>query len=152
MLLWRISNYATLDGRGGLLASARWHTRGRPITYLAASPAGALVEALVHLELVIDELPDTYKLLKAECPDDIGTLAADAALLADDWRSNELVTRSIGDEWLAQQRSALLSVPSAILPETSNLLLHPGHPDAAKVRVVWHRAFRYDPRLLRRLM
>jgi RES domain-containing protein len=146
MLLWRISNYATLDGQGGLLASARWHTRGRPVVYLAATPAGALVEALVHLELGIDELPQTYKLLKAECPDNIGMLAADEALLPDDWRSKELVTRSMGDEWLAQQRSALLSVPSAILPETSNLLLNPGHPDAAQVRVVWHRAFRYDPR------
>src|SRR2546429_6312150 len=35
MILWRISNHTTLDGRGGLYASGRWHTEGRPIVYLS---------------------------------------------------------------------------------------------------------------------
>ena len=150
MLLWRISNYATLDGQGGLLASARWHTRGRPVVYLAATPAGALVEALVHLELGVDELPETYKLLKAECPDNVSVLPVEEASLPEDWRSDELVTRSVGDAWLAQGRSALLSAPSAVLPETLNFLLNPRHLQAAKARIVWHREFRYDPRLFRK--
>ena len=71
MLLWRISNYATLEGAGGLLASARWHTQGRSIVYLGETPAGALTEALVHLELDLADLPKTYKLLKAEAPEDL---------------------------------------------------------------------------------
>ena len=64
MFLWRISNHAALDGRGGLLAGARWHMAGQPIVYLAESPAGSLLEVLVHLELDLDNLPKSFKLSK----------------------------------------------------------------------------------------
>src|SRR5690242_21094749 len=85
MLLWRISNHATLEGEGGLLASARWHTQGHPILYLAETPAGALVEVLVHLELDPAHLPRSYQLLKAEAPDDTSLRAIGKSELAEDW-------------------------------------------------------------------
>jgi RES domain-containing protein len=147
VLLWRISNHDTLDGRGGLLASARWHTRGRPIGYLATTPAGALVEALVHLELKPNQLPKSYRLLKAEAPNDLPMMHFSA--LTDDWRQNETASRTLGDEWLAQNQTALLEVPSAILPETLNVLLNPLHPDAARVSVLWHEAYPFDQRLFK---
>jgi len=147
VFLWRISNHETLDGRGGLLASARWHTRGRPIVYLATTPAGALVEALVHLELKPDQLPKSYQLMKAEAPDDLPKMHFSA--LSEDWRHNETASRTLGDEWLAQNQTALLEVPSAILPETFNLLLNPLQPDAARVRVLWHEAYPFDERLFK---
>jgi RES domain-containing protein len=149
MILWRISNYETLDGRGGLFASARWHSRGRPIVYLANSAAGALVEVLVHLELDPARLPRSYTLLKADAADDVSVQRLDAALLAQNWRDDSTITRNVGDEWLAAGKSALLEVPSAILPETVNFLLNPLHPDAAKVRVLWHEAYPYDRRLFK---
>src|SRR2546430_13738089 len=71
MILWRISNHTTLDGRGGLYASGRWHTEGRPIVYLSEKPPGALVEVLVHLELDPAHFPRSYRLLKAEAPEDL---------------------------------------------------------------------------------
>ncbi|HLW85746.1 MAG TPA: RES family NAD+ phosphorylase [Candidatus Sulfotelmatobacter sp.] len=147
MFLWRISNHDTLDGRGGLIASARWHTRGRPVVYLAATPAGALVEALVHLELRPDKLPASYRLLKAEAPDDLSRMRFSA--LTEDWRENETASRTLGDEWLARAQTALLEVPSAVLPETMNVLLNPAHPEAARVRVVWHEAYPFDRRLFK---
>jgi hypothetical protein len=36
-----------------------------------------------------------------------------------------VATRTIDDEWLVSRHSLLLRVPSAILPETSNILLNP---------------------------
>lgn len=147
MFLWRISNRETLNGRGGLIASARWHTRGRPVVYLASTPAGAMVEALVHLELKPSRLPASYKLLKAEAPDDLSKMRFSA--LTEDWRQNQTASRSLGDEWLARAQTALLEVPSAILPETFNLLLNPSHPDAAKISVLWHEAYPFDERLFR---
>ena len=62
MDLWRLTEFPTLDGEGGRLYSARWHTAGSPIVYLAASPPGALIEILVHLELDENELPPSYRL------------------------------------------------------------------------------------------
>lgn len=148
MLLWRISNYASLDGEGGLIASARWHTRGHPVLYLAQTPAGALVEVLVHLELDPAHLPKSYKLLKAEAPDEILVGTVGKTDLPDDWTNNLLATRTLGDKWLRSRATALLRVPSAIVPETFNLLLNPRHPDAGRLRVVSHRDYPWDKRLL----
>jgi RES domain-containing protein len=149
MFLWRISNHEALDGRGGLLASARWHTQGRPIAYLAGSPAGALVEVLVNLELDAARLPGSYTLLKAEAPDDIQVRRIEPGSLPQGWAGDVAISRSMGDEWLAGGESALLEVPSAILPETFNVLLNPHHPDAARIRVVRLQAYPYDRRFFK---
>jgi RES domain-containing protein len=147
MILWRISNHANLDGKGGLLASARWHSQGREIVYLAESPAGALTEALVHLELDSADLPSSYKLLKSEAPDGISIISVQQSDLAETWGEDLIITRTIGDEWLASNNSALLKVPSAIIPETYNFLLNPNHPQAAEVKVLSHVEYPWDHRL-----
>src|SRR5690348_2598598 len=100
MFLWRISNYATLNGQGGLTASARWRSAGRPIVYLSDSPAAALLEKLVHLELSPTRLPKAYQLLKAEAPDDVAVRVVTAADLPTNWIADEITTQTLGDEWL----------------------------------------------------
>jgi RES domain-containing protein len=149
VFLWRISNHSTLDGRWGLHASARWHSQGHAIVYLAASPDGALVEVLVHLELDPQRFPASYKMLKAEAPDETQPHRLNGAALPDNWRDDLVLTRSLGDQWLIAGQSALLEVPSAILPETFNLLLNPRHPDAQRVAVLWHQPFPYDRRFFK---
>ncbi len=149
MFLWRISSHATLDGRGGLIASARWHTEGRPIVYLAETPAGALLEALVYLELDPAHLPQSYGLLKVEAPDDLLTKTVAAGALPRNWITDQIATRTIGDEWLSSRSTALLRIPSAIVPETSNVLLNPEHADANRVQALWHADYPWDERLLK---
>jgi RES domain-containing protein len=94
VLLWRISNHEGLDGRGGLSASARWHTQGRPIVYFAASPAGALVEVLVNLELDPRRLPRTYGLLKAEAANEVRLQRLEVESLPENWREDSTVSRN----------------------------------------------------------
>jgi RES domain-containing protein len=149
MVLWRISNYANLSGIGGLEASARWHTAGRPIVYLAENPSSALLEVLVHLEIDEDHRPDTYQLLKVEAPDDIATESVDVTALASDWKLMEATTAQIGDTWLERSATALLRVPSAITPETYNWLLNPRHTDASKVAITRVERHRHDYRLFK---
>jgi len=145
--LWRISNYRSLSGEGGLHFSARWHTAGRPIVYFAESPAGALVEALVHLELDESDWPRSYQLMQVEYPEKLQMENLDPAA-ARNWRTTVAVTRRLGDAWLRAGHSALARVPSAILPETWNVLLNPLHEQAVQVRVVKVTRAEYDPRLL----
>lgn len=147
MMLWRISNYMNLDGRGGLFSAARWHSQGRPIVYFAESPSGALTEVLVHLELDDASFPDNYRLLKAEAPDDMSLQLVLESDLPPDWRKNEIATRTVGDEWLVQATTALLRVPSAIMPETFNVLLNPSHTDSSRIKILWHREYPWDHRL-----
>ena len=72
MILWRVSGFADLVGQGGLVASGRWHSRGRPIVYTADSNALALLEARVHIEQA--GVPRTYQLLEIEAPDTIAVI------------------------------------------------------------------------------
>jgi RES domain-containing protein len=148
MFLWRISNHRTLDGKGGLETSARWHTQGRPIVYLAESVAGALLEVLVHLELSLVRLPKSYRLLKVEAPDDISIEALSSSDFSRGWTDDETFTRNTGDQWLASKRTVLLRVPSAIVPETFNVLLNSAHEEARRMKIVSHHEYPWDLRLI----
>jgi RES domain-containing protein len=147
--LWRISNYADLAGDGGLRAAGRWHSRGKRIVYLADHPAAALLEVLVHLEVDMDDLPASYRLHAVDIDDSVAVETIDEDNLPPNWRDDATITRAIGDKWLAESRSLLLSVPSALVPFASNWLLNPGLPDSARVRIESSFYVPYDPRLLR---
>ena len=150
MVLWRISNHESLTGDGALRTSGRWHTRGRRIVYLATTPAAALLEILVHAELNIRDLPARYRLLKIDAPDDVVKESVKMdALGGADWIESRDATRAAGDEWLGRRTSALLVVPSAVVPETDNVLFNPAHADAKRVAVVRISDHVADPRLLR---
>lgn len=150
MLLWRISNHPTVDGGGGLETSGRWHTQGRPIVYLAESVAGALLEVLVHLELSPIRLPRSYRLLKIEAPDELSMRELSANDLSEKWTGDENETRTIGDEWLASKRTLLLRVPSAVAPETFNVLLNSALEEIQRLKIISHREYPWDLRLILR--
>ena len=147
-VLWRISNHADLSGKGGLHSAARWHSAGHRIVYLAESPAGALVEMLVHLELVEHSMPDTYQLLKVKVPASVSRELV-SKNLPEHWQDHPEHARALGDEWLSGRRSALLGVPSAVVGDTRNWLLNPAHPQARRLKVQWARRFPVDGRLFR---
>ncbi len=145
MRLWRISDFADLTGQGGFLGSARWHSVARPLVYLADHPASALLEVIAHMEVDAADLPSSYQLLAVDVPDDV---AFDiAAMLSADWREDEDTTRSMGNRWLEQGRTALFQVPSAIVPYTWNWLLNPRHADAGRARIVEAIRVAFDPLL-----
>jgi RES domain-containing protein len=141
--LWRISNYTDLTGAGGVRASGRWHTVGRPVVYLSEHPASCYLEALAH-GLSAGELPRAYQWLEVDAP--VGITTERVEDLSEDWFLDASATQRRGDAWFAGKASALLNVPSALVPATRNYLLNPRHPEAKQVRVV--RTFRYpiDPR------
>lgn len=148
MRLWRISNHADLQGIGGLRASGRWHTRGRPVVYLAESPPGALIEVLVHVEVRrVEDLPDRYTLLTVAAPEPVATETCPP--LVEKWMGDLTLSRAIGDAWLAAGRTALLRVPSAIMPGVWNQLLNPLHPDAGHLQIETMARLPFDPRLFK---
>lgn len=148
MLFWRISNYATLDGTGGLYVSGRWHTRGRPVVYCTWHPSTALLETLVHLEIDAEDRPNHFQLLRIESPQALSLERLEESALPAGWRTNLAATQQLGDEWLISRRTLLLEVPSALLPETWNLVLNPLHPQASQLRITRIYYEPYDPRLI----
>jgi len=148
VILWRISNYADLSGKGGLKASARWHTKGHRVVYLSSSAASGLLEILVHLELDEDHLPRSYKLLEIYVPDNLKIEKLEEWTLPNNWRTKQVATQYFGDQWLDRNSSVLLEVPSALVPHTHNFLLNPQHQDAAQITIVSVSKQPLDRRLL----
>lgn len=148
-IYWRISNYIDLSGEGGRIASARWHSAGQRIVYLAESPAVAMFEALVHLEYDVDDFPDEFTLIRISAPDSLKVSFLDP-FENPDWREQPKFTRSIGDVWLASRGTPLARVPSAVVPQAWNYLLNPEHPDAKLVKIEEQSRERLDIRLSRR--
>lgn len=139
VLAWRLCRepFADLTGQGARLHGGRWNSRGRPVVYMAATAALALLEIRVHLDLPPELLPDDYVLVTI----DLDALPTE---IVDEIPDQP---EAFGDLWLRAQRTPVLQVPSAIIPESCNLLLNPGHPAAAAAVILHTRRFEFDRRL-----
>ena len=150
MILWRLTrrSHADLRGRGGEFADGRWHTRGRPVVCGASTAALAALEVRVHLDLPFDLLPDDYVLMRIVGPDDMAVHTIEPADLQEGWWTPDCqLCRPIGDVWFAERASALLRVPSAIIPFEQNVLINPLHPDSTRLSIVDNTPFAWDSRL-----
>lgn len=141
MRLWRLTRaaYADLTGEGARLYGGRWNSPGRAVVYAAAEAALAVLEVRVHLDLPFELLPDDYVLLAIE--------TGDARAEEGPAPSDSSACLAYGDRWLAERRSALLVVPSVIVPESRDVLIDPAHPDASGIHIVRSRPWTFDSRL-----
>ncbi len=146
MRLWRISNFADLTGHGGTLISGRWHVIGKPVVYCCDHPSTALLEILVHATRLT--VPDFYQLIAIDVPDDVRP--ADAQL-RDGWEDDQDFTQRAGVAFLAAEETALLRMPSVIMPQARNYLLNPRHKDAPRISIVDVYRYPFDSRLFRQI-
>lgn len=98
-------------------------------------------------------LPFNRYLVEIEITDDLWAAAeiSDPATLPVGWKAEPAgyISIEFGSVWAIERRSALLLVPSVIVPEEQNLLINPAHPAAAQLRARKLRRWLYDPRLNR---
>lgn len=152
--IWRIAadtpEYQAHDltGRGAELTGGRWNRRGTPMVYASASRALACLETVVHLGA--RSLPLNRYLVEITIPENawasrtifdaetnVGWDAEPAGMVSLDW----------GTEWAAASQTLLAEVPSAVVPEESNILINPRHPGAGSLRSRKIRRWTYDARL-----
>lgn len=150
---WRIVTArhkgTAFSGDGARLYGGRWNSPGRAAVYVAGSASLAVLEMLAHLP--VEEFPRAYVLIEAEF--DEGLVArVEAGGLPAGWRESPPPpeVQHVGDDWLAEARSAVLQVPSAIVPVEWNFLLNPAHPDFARIKIGRETDIRLDPRLIKR--
>jgi RES domain-containing protein len=134
------------DGKGARRYGGRWNSPGTPLVYTSATRALAALELLVHLQA--SELLATYVLIEATFEAAL-VERLEPVRLPRNWRAfpSRVGLQEIGDRWAAERRSAVLEVPSAVVPAESNFLLNPLHRDFAKIAVGGSSRFVFDPRL-----
>lgn len=133
-----------LDGAGGLHADGRWHRLGSRIVYTSATASLALVEVRVHLEMA----PRGWVTLEIELADSLIQFL-DPATLPTGWTEARDTTQAAGEAWLRDRQSAVLAVPSVVVPTEKNYLLNPIHPASRQITVRSVTPFPFDPRLFR---
>jgi RES domain-containing protein len=149
---WRIFKpkhaASAFTGEGARLFGGRWNSKGTAVIYTAGSVSLATLEMLVHLQA--PHLLDAYLLARVTFADSLVENLA-PKLLPADWRADPApaATMAFGDRWVAEGRSAVLRVPSAIIESEYNYLLNPAHPAFRKIAIARAEPFGFDPRLVK---
>jgi RES domain-containing protein len=149
--VWRLCRrrYATgaFDGEGARRFGGRWNPPGVRVVYASESISLAALEALVHVDPA--EAPDDLVVIPVDVPGRVVVAEIALRVLPGDWRSSPGPARlqALGADWVRAGKTAILSVPSVVVPEERNYLFNPAHPDFAHVKRGRPKAFSLDPRL-----
>jgi RES domain-containing protein len=147
LTIYRIcsSKHPVNDGEGARLYGGRWNHKGIPVIYCGATISLCAVEVLANSA----GLPTGMVRIEAELPDSLPVTTIDAGTLPSAWDAAlpSLSTKEIGTKWVGEGATAVLSVPSAVIPNERNYLLNPKHPDFALIKFRDPQPFVFDPRL-----
>ncbi len=153
MRVWRLTRARrvakALQGEGARLYGGRWNPKGVAMVYASATLSLAVLEALVHVDVAT--LPEDYRAVPVEIPDDLPVGRIEPGDLPRGWRAarDQPALQKIGADWVQANETAVLSVPSAVIPEERNVLINPAHPEAARIAAGKAQPFCFDPRLTR---
>lgn len=153
--MWRIGtdtpDYEAddLSGEGAKRTGGRWNEKGIPVIYTSETRAVACLETVVHLNA--GGLPLNRYLVAVTIPGDVWANARreSASSLPVGWDAQPAGRVSIrfGTDWIRSGSSALLVIPSVIIPEEFNILINPKHPASLGITAAKVRRWLYDPRL-----
>ena len=149
MRLWRITprKYA-LDKScaGAAQYGGRWNPIGMPALYCGTSVAITALEKFVHVGS--SPLPPLV-LVAVDIPDEASIYAPDFTTLPGGWDAlpTSASAQAFGGAWLASNADLALKIPSAILPEETNVVVNPRHPDYPAVKLTVVRPFTFDHRM-----
>jgi len=143
----RLANTA-FTGEGARRYGGRWNSPGVAMVYTAESQSLAALEMAVHLDS--SELLDRYLVIEVGIDDSL-VETVQPSELPRNWRADPppMKLRQIGDRWIAERTSAVLQVPSVLIPAECNFLLNPRHSDFTRLVIGKASAFRFDTRLAR---
>lgn len=128
------------------MTGGRWNSKGTPIVYAADSIALATLETVHYLSS--GRLPFNRYLVRIDIPDAVWAARQILDPLPGGWDAipSGMASRQAGDAWISSGATALLLVPSVIVPDEYNVLVNPQHSDAAGITAAILRRWIYDPR------
>lgn len=141
------------SGQGAKDWGGRWNSKSVAVVYTAAHRSLSILEVLVHVKGGAGTGSAAIS-----TPFYVYSVSFDSALLEElstsslpaGWNSEPptAASQSLGDAWVLAASSAVLSVPSVIVPEERNYVLNPSHPRFPDIRIGAPVACALDPRLL----
>lgn len=152
MIVYRLTKpiYADhLSGKGAAIRGGRWNSKGVEVIYTSSNRSLAMAEVAVHLSLEL--LPDEYKMMSIYIPDD-----AKVSMIAPDHLDANWVhhppkssTKALGDQFVTENSSLLLKVPSVVTRGEFNYLINPYHTRFSESKIIKVEPFLFDLRFLK---
>ncbi|WP_341838188.1 RES family NAD+ phosphorylase [Chitinophaga pollutisoli] len=136
MLLFRITHKKFSQELYASGIKGRWNGPGRKVIYCAESISLAFLENMIRRQGV--GFNDDFKIMIIEVPDDLEITVINPDDLPAQWRDFKDYShcQPLGNKWYDEGETAILKVPSAVLPESSNYVLHSLHPDFRRIRLI----------------
>jgi len=147
---WRIVKQkhasAAFSGEGARLFEGRWNSAGVRMVYCSEHLSLATLEILVHVQPLI--MRDRFRAFRVTW-DEAMMIAIDERRLPKGWNLQPpgAASKKIGDDWIKSGRSAVLALPSVIVPVERTFLLNPKHSDFRKIKIKNLGTFALDSRL-----
>ena len=125
----------------------RWNVRDQKVIYTAGSRSLACLENVVHSSG--ETLLEQFIIMVIYIPDELLMTAVQPNQLPEDWfkKVRHPGCQQRGSDWYQAKKSAILKVPSAIIHQEWNYVLHTDHLDFDQITVVDRRFFSFDPRI-----
>lgn len=127
------------------MAGGRWNLPGDAVVYASASLALAAMETFIHLGE--DGLHIPFVSFRIEIPDTVRVQRCRRPPAGSHDEPPQEPSMRYGSAWLRRGGTAVLEVPSVIVPSESNYLLNPLHGDFSRIRIGRARPFAFDPRM-----
>jgi RES domain-containing protein len=132
-------------GIGAALHGGRWNPKGVEAIYAAATISLAAMEVMVHYAV----LPRDFVATEIHIPATVAIEMVSPQGLPPGWNapSPPVATQNFGRMWTTELWSAVLRVPSAIVPAEWIYVLNPRHPDFQRIEFLPPSPFGFDLRL-----
>jgi len=134
------------DGEGASLYPGRWNQAGILMIYTAESLALATLEIFVQLNKM-SSIELDYVYFDLSIPPEITVESLQH--LPEHWNQYPPInkTQELGANWIRTEKTAVLKVPSTIIPTEFNYLLNPKHADFKKIKIGKPKHYIFDERL-----
>ncbi len=138
-----------LSGEGARLGGGRWNHVGIPVVYASESLSLAALELFIHFTRKDITITKSLLAIPVKIPDLIKVIDVSVKDLKPGWELSPPgdFTKDLGTAWVKEGLSAILRVPSAIVPEEHNLVINPKHPDFSRIALGAPRPFALDERV-----
>lgn len=136
--------YPIFDATGSTIAPGRWNTAGSPVIYSSEHYSTALLEKLVRGS---GHLPPNQHFVRIGIPRGVSYEIFSVPALPGWDTMPATVSKSYGELWCRERRSAILLVPSVVARLDRNILINPAHADFALIEPSLHEPVFWDRRL-----
>lgn len=127
----------------------RWNASGNFVIYTSSSRALACLENVVHRSS--EGLNSLFRVMEIQIDDEIGITKIPLDSLPENWykKASYPLCQKIGNDWYRDGKTAVLEVPSSIIPKEKVYIINTRHPDFLnnKIQLIATEEFVFSPRI-----